>query len=63
MIAVDSIDNQRSRAEFCPQETVEWLTEGGRLLTLTVVDGGQVDVVYEHWLAYKSEAQAAALLI
>ncbi|KAG4036677.1 hypothetical protein PC123_g27754, partial [Phytophthora cactorum] len=63
MTAVDSEDNQRSRDAASLQENVEWLTEGGVMLTLTETDGGDVDAVYEQWAPYESEAQAASLLI
>ncbi|KAG2974366.1 hypothetical protein PC118_g14550, partial [Phytophthora cactorum] len=58
-----SEDNQRSRDAASLQENVEWLTEGGVMLTLTETDGGDVDAVYEQWAPYESEAQAASLLI
>ncbi|ETP27909.1 hypothetical protein F442_22808 [Phytophthora nicotianae P10297] len=40
MVTVDSEDNQRRRAASPSTNEVEWLTEGGMVLTLTELDGG-----------------------
>ncbi|KAL4106513.1 hypothetical protein PRIC1_004564 [Phytophthora ramorum] len=48
-VIADSEANRRSRSAEANPDEVEWVTEGGSILTLTEADDNSIDVVYDHW--------------
>jgi hypothetical protein len=62
MAVSDSDANKRSRSESCGKG-VEWITEGGAVLTFTEVDGGAIDVQYDHWGGCQGTLHAQYLFV
>ncbi|RLN91250.1 hypothetical protein BBJ28_00002688 [Nothophytophthora sp. Chile5] len=63
MVVADSPANQRSREAEQSQREVQWLQEGGALMTLAQLDDSTLEAVYDSTCSCLNELQARHLLV
>ncbi|KUF84201.1 hypothetical protein AM587_10000871 [Phytophthora nicotianae] len=59
----DSEANSRNREAAGKQQDVQWVLEGGTCITITEVDRGIIDVVFDQWAGCLSEMHGRQLYI
>ncbi|EGZ18770.1 hypothetical protein PHYSODRAFT_502304 [Phytophthora sojae] len=63
MVVVTSAANQRSREAEPERRDVHWVNEGGAYMTLSQIDHGTLEVVYDHCSGCISEQHAQHCLV